>query len=121
MNQRSLTHSVELRQSGQRAIGRWRTKDDTGVAVDSKGELPDGAAFSGPAELKKIVAARKDELCRNLVKRALGYVLCRTPSGYDEVVADEIAVQIAKDGYRFHDLWVKVAVSYPFLNRRVGR
>lgn len=100
-------------------LGRWRTKDDTGVAVDSKGELPDGAVFSNPAELKKIVASRKDELCRNLVKRVLGYVLCRTPQGYDEVVADEIAAQIAANGYRFHDIWIRVVTSYPFLNRRI--
>jgi hypothetical protein len=100
-------------------LGRWRTKDDTGVAVDAKGVLPDGAVFASPAELKKIVAARKDELCRNLVKRVLGYVLCRAPQGYDEVVADEIAAQIAANGYRFHDIWIRVVTSYPFLNRRI--
>jgi hypothetical protein len=102
-------------------LGRWRTKDDTGSAVDAKGELPDGAVFASPAELKKIVAARKDELCRNLVKRILGYVLCRAPQGYDEVVADEIAAQIAREGYGFHDIWIKVVTSFPFLNRRIGR
>jgi hypothetical protein len=37
------------------------------------------------------------------------------------VVVDEIAAAVAKDGYRFQTLWVKVATSYPFLNRRIAR
>ena len=102
-------------------LGRWRTKDDTGVAVDVKGELPDGSKFASPAELKAIVASRKDEFCRNLVRRALAYTLCRSLHGYDEVVADEIAAQVAKEGYRFQDLWIKIATSYPFLYRRIER
>ncbi|MBV8880843.1 MAG: DUF1592 domain-containing protein [Planctomycetaceae bacterium] len=101
--------------------GKWREVDDTGVAVDTKGELPGGIAFSGPAELKKIVSDRKDEFCRNLVKRVLAYTLCRSLSGYDEVVADEIADDVIKDGYKFQTIWVKVATSYPFLNRRISR
>ena len=110
---RPLTTTIDI-------AGKWRDKDDTGVPVDAKGELPGGTAFSGPAELKKIVLARKDEFCRNLVRRILAYTLCRSLSGYDEVVADEIAEEVVKDGYKFQTIWVKVATSYPFLNRRIS-
>jgi hypothetical protein len=99
-------------------LGRWRDRDDTGSLVDSKGELPGEITFSGPAELKRIVLARKDDFCRNLVRRALAHTLCRSLAGYDEIVADEIAEEVARDGYRFQTLWVKIASSYLFLNRR---
>jgi hypothetical protein len=99
-------------------LGRWRDRDDTGSLVDSKGELPGEITFSGPAELKRIVLARKDDFCRNLVRRALAHTLCRSLAGYDEIVADEIAEEVARDGYRFQTVWVKIATSYLFLNRR---
>ncbi len=102
-------------------VGRWRDKDDTGALVDAKGELPGDVTFNGPADLKAIVVARKNEFCRNLVRRALAHTLCRSLSGYDEIVADEIADDVAKDGYKFQTIWIKVATSYPFLNRKIAR
>jgi hypothetical protein len=103
------------------AIGRWRDRDDTGGAVDASGELPGRQAFQSPQDLKRIIAARKDELCHTLVSRFLAFTLCHHLEGYDEVVADEIAAAVAKDGYRFQTLLVQVATSYPFLNRRISR
>jgi len=102
-------------------VGRWRDKDESGLPIDAKGELPGDIRFSGPAELKRIVLARKDEFCRNLVRRILAHTLCRSLSGYDEIVADEIADAVARDGYRFQTIWIQVATSYPFLNRRISR
>src|ERR1051325_1645005 len=43
------------------AIGRWRTQDDTGGAIDASGELPGGKHFTSPKELKSIIAARKND------------------------------------------------------------
>ena len=102
-------------------LGRWRDRDDTGAPVDATGELPGRQRFGTPADLKTIVAAKKDDFIRGLVGRILAYTLCRSLHGYDEVVADQIADAVAKDGYRFQTLWVQIATSYPFLNRRVTR
>ncbi len=102
-------------------IGRWRDKDDTGAAVDALGELPGGINFRSPQELKHVLAARKDEFCHALVERFLAHALCRHLSGYDEVVVDDLSAEVAKGGYHLQDLLIKVATSYPFLNRRVAR
>ena len=102
-------------------LGRWRDRDDTGAPVDAVGELPGRQRFSTPGDLKRLISARKDDFCRALVQRILAYTLCRSLSGYDEVIADEIADAVAKDGYRFQTVWVKIATSYPFLNRRISR
>ena len=101
------------------AIGRWRDRDDTGGAVDAAGELPGKAVFRTPQDLKRIIGARKDDFCRTLTAKLLAYALCRHLDGYDEVVADEIAAAVAKDGYRFQTLITAIVTSYPFMNHHV--
>src|SRR5436190_11220100 len=59
------------------AIGRWRDKDDSGGAIDATGELPGGHRFGTPKELKRIIAGRTDDFCRNLTGILLAYALCR--------------------------------------------
>ncbi len=101
------------------AIGRWRDQDDTGGAIDAAGELPGGKRFASPKELKAIIAARKDDLARNLTEKLLAYALCRQLEGYDEIVVDHLMETIAKDGYRMQTLITEIVTSYPFVNRRV--
>lgn len=101
------------------AIGRWRDRDDSGAPIDAAGELPGGKRFASPQELKNIIAARQDELARNLAEKLLAYVLCRQVIGYDEIVVDRVVETIARDGYRMQSLITEIVTSYPFLNRRV--
>jgi mono/diheme cytochrome c family protein len=101
------------------AIGRWRDRDDSGGPIDAAGELPGDRAFRSPKELKRILAERAGDLCRNLVGRLLAYALCRQLEGYDEVVVDRLAAEAARDGFRMQTLVVAVATSYPFTHRRV--
>ena len=101
------------------AIGRWRDRDDQGGKIDSVGELPSGESFSTPAELKVIVASRKQKLARNLTEKLLAYALCRQLDGYDEIVVDQLMETIAKDDYRMQSLISEVVTSYPFTHKRV--
>jgi hypothetical protein len=101
------------------AIGRWRNQDDSGGAIDAVGELPGGRHFSSPKELKIIIAARKDELARNLTEKLLAYALCRQLEGYDEIVVDHLMETIARDGYRMQTLISGIVSSYPFVNHRI--
>lgn len=101
------------------AIGRWRETDDAGGAIDAAGELPGGKRFSSPKELKAIIAARHEELARNLTERLLAYALCRQLEGYDEIVVDRLMETLAQDGYRLQSLITAIVTSYPFTQRRV--
>ena len=101
------------------AIGRWRDRDDTGGAIEAAGELPGGKRFSAPKDLKTLIAARSDDLARNLTEKFLAYALCRQLEGYDEVVVDHLMETLAKDGYRLQTLITEIATSYPFTHRRV--
>jgi len=101
------------------AIGRWRDHDDTGGAIDAAGELPGGKHFTSPKELKTIIAARADDLARNVTEKLLAYALCRQLEGYDEIVVDHLMETIAKDGYRMQTLITEIVTSYPFTHRRI--
>lgn len=101
------------------AIGRWRDQDDTGGKIDAVGELPGGKHFSSPKELKALIAARKDDLARNLTEKLMAYALCRQLGGYDQIVMDHLMENIAKDGYRMQTLIAEIITSYPFVNHRI--
>jgi cytochrome c553 len=100
------------------AVGRWRTQDDNGGVIDAVGELPGKLRFSSPAGLKQILLARKDEFARTLTGALLSFALGRELTAYDEVVADALADQAARDGDRLDTVVVGIATSHPFLNRQ---
>jgi hypothetical protein len=101
------------------AIGRWREKNDIGVAIDSAGKLPNGETFSTPAELKGLLARRKADLARNLTERLMAFALGRQLEGYDEIVIDQLMVKIAEDKYRVRTMITEVITSYLFTHRKV--
>jgi hypothetical protein len=69
--------------------------------------------------LKAIIAAREEDLARNLTEKLLAYALCRPLEGYDEIVVDHLMENIAKDDYRMQTLIAEIVTSYPFTNRRI--
>ncbi|MEM7391629.1 MAG: DUF1588 domain-containing protein [Verrucomicrobiota bacterium] len=101
------------------AIGRWREKNDAGVAIDSAGKLPTGAVFSSPAELKRLLAGREADLARNLTERLMAHALGRQLEGYDEIVIDRLMTRMAEDEYRVRTIITEVITSYLFTHRRV--
>ena len=101
------------------AIGRWRDRDSNGETIDATGELPGGERFSGPEDLKAIIAGRTYDLARNLVEKLLAYALGRRLEGYDEIVVDNLMQEIAGDGFRMRTLITAVVTSYPFTHRRI--
>jgi len=103
------------------AVGRWRDRNEAGIAIDSAGKLPTGAAFSNPAELKRLLAGRESDLARNLTERFMAYALGRPLEGYDEVVIDQLMTRIAADQYRVRTILTEVIASYLFTHRRIEK
>jgi uncharacterized protein DUF1592/uncharacterized protein DUF1588/uncharacterized protein DUF1585/uncharacterized protein DUF1587/uncharacterized protein DUF1595 len=102
------------------AIGRWRDRDTNGRPIDAAGELPGGQRFTGPADLKTILAGRSADVARNVVERLLAYALGRKLEGHDEIVVDDLMSEVAADGYRMRAIIHGVVTSYPFTHRRIG-
>ncbi len=99
------------------AVGGWRTRDGK-EPVDASGLLPDGRSFNGPAELKAVLLARKDQFARCLSEKMLAYALGRETERTDRCTVDAIARDLAAADYRFSALVRAVVRSEPFLMRR---
>lgn len=99
------------------AIGRWRDEIG-GTPVDATGVLANGEKFSGPAELKKHILARKDLFTRNLVEKMLSYALGRGLEPHDITAVRKIVAAVEKDGYRSSTLIQEIVKSYPFQYRK---
>ena len=98
-------------------IGTWRTTV-ADVSLDTSGELPDGAKFTGPVELKRLLVERRDEFTRNITERMFSYALGRGVEQTDWLTIRQIARTVAKDGYRSRRLVLEIARSVPFQFRR---
>ncbi|MFN0119895.1 MAG: DUF1592 domain-containing protein, partial [Blastocatellia bacterium] len=102
------------------AIGKWRTKD-AGVLIDASGKLPGGAAFSGPAELKKVLlGGHRDEFAAAVTEKLLTYALGRGLESYDAPTVREILRETTKDNHRLPALINAIVNSNPFQMRRTS-
>ena len=99
------------------AVGAWRERDGQ-RPVDAAATLPDGRAFNGPVELKKLLLGRRDDFVRNLVEKMLTYALGRGVEYYDGPEVKRIRKAMADNHYRLSTLVLEIARSYPFQHRR---
>lgn len=98
-------------------IGAWREKE--GVAkVDASGILPDGTKFAGPAQLRAVLLARKDEFIRTFATKMLTYAIGRGMTASDECSIDEIVKKTKAGGYKFQAMVNAIVQSEPFRMRR---
>lgn len=98
------------------AVGAWRDTDGD-YAIDATGELPDGTAFDGAAELAALLAG-DPRFTRCLSEKMLVYALGRGLESFDGATVDDIHAQLLARGGRLRDLIALVVESDPFLFRR---
>jgi hypothetical protein len=99
------------------AIGAWRTKEGK-FDVDASGQLPSGETFKGPAELKKLLLARKEAFVRNLSRKMLSYALGRGIESHDRPAVEKICRAVADKNYGLRTMVHQVVQSDAFLKRR---
>ena len=99
-------------------IGRFRTSEQDGTAIDSSGSLPGGIEFRGPGGLKRVLLDRKDQFVECLASELLTYALGRGLEYYDMPAVRRIRRETASHDYRFSSLVLAVVNSEPFLMRR---
>jgi mono/diheme cytochrome c family protein len=95
------------------AIGRWRTQD-ANQNIDSSGVLPNGQKFQGSAEMKAILASRKDAFAECLTEKLMIYALGRGLEGFDRTATKKIVARLKQNDYRFSALISGIVDSVPF-------
>jgi hypothetical protein len=103
------------------AIGRWRTVDESWLAIDASGTLPGGVTFDGVSGLRTALLGRPEPFVGTLTEKLLTYALGRGVTYADEPAVRQIRRTAAADNYRFPSLIAAIAESAPFQMRRAGQ
>jgi hypothetical protein len=100
--------------------GSWRLKEggERGTPIDPAGVLPDGTKFSGPADLRRILAGRRSQVAQTVTEKLLIYALGRGIEYYDEPAVRKILREAEGKDYRWSSLILGIVNSTPFQMRR---
>jgi mono/diheme cytochrome c family protein len=99
------------------AIGEWRDIDAAGSPIDASAKLPDGTAFAGPVELRKVLLNHADDFLTTLTEKLLTYALGRGLEAADGPAIRQIKRDAARANYRFVPLVEGIVTSTPFQMR----
>jgi len=97
--------------------GKWRDLDESGVAIDASGSLPDGTKFVGADGLTKALLG-SDRFVTVLTEKMLTYALGRGVEYYDAPAVRTIVRDAAREDYRFTALIRGIVRSTAFQMRR---
>ncbi|HBY60691.1 MAG TPA: hypothetical protein DEH78_12770 [Solibacterales bacterium] len=99
------------------AVGRWRTRDESG-AIDPSGGLPDGSRFDGVAGLQQAILARPELFAATFTEKLLTYALGRGVEHSDAPAVRRIVAHAGGNGFRFSSFIAGMVNSTPFQMRR---
>ena len=93
--------------------GSWRVRD-SGVPVETLGELYDGTPLAGPGDLRSALLGRPESLVRSFTENLMAYALGRRIEHSDMPAVRSVARAAAADDYRLTAFVRAVALSDPF-------
>ena len=100
-------------------VGRRRTHDLGGRAVDARAAFPKGPEGEGLQGIRQYIRNhREPDFVRGFARRLLAYALGRSVALSDEVLIQEISNQPPADGFRFDTVLERIVTSRQFLNKR---
>ena len=99
------------------AIGRWRTTNEAGAAIDASAVLADGTAVDGPATLRRALLEHRDDFALTVTSKLLTYALGRGVEDYDMPAVRQILRDAAPGDYKWSSIVVGIAKSLPFQMR----
>jgi hypothetical protein len=99
------------------AVGAWRTVDESGTRVDASASLPDGTRFEGPAGLRKLLLANREQFVTTVVEKLLTYALGRELAYYDSPAVRQVVRAAAKENFRWSSIILNIVKSTPFQMR----
>jgi len=99
------------------ATGKWRTEDGR-FPIDASGVFPNGRTFTGPAELKTVLAESIPDFTRGLAEKLLTYALGRGVESFDRPAVRSLVRQTSAADYRMQALILAIVESVPFQQRR---
>ena len=102
------------------SIGGWRTADETGHPVDTRGTAANGAAIDGPGSLRAMLLAQPEQFPRTVTEKLLVYALGRPLQHEDRPVVRAVVRDAANGGYRWSALILGIVKSPVFAGASAG-
>jgi mono/diheme cytochrome c family protein len=99
------------------AIGQWRTID-AHAPIDASAVLVDGTKFTGPAELRNVLLARREQVVRTVTENLMTYAIGRGIEFYDEPSIRQIVRDAQSHEYRWSSIILGIVKSAPFEMRK---
>jgi len=100
-------------------VGKRRTDDLGGRAVDARATFPGGAEGEGLQGIRQYIRDhREDDFVEGFSGKLLAYALGRSLALSDDLLIQEIGREFADDGYRFETVIDSIVTSRQFLNKR---
>jgi mono/diheme cytochrome c family protein len=100
------------------AIGRWRTRDESGSPLEVSGNLPGGETFQGVTGLRQALVAHPEVFASTMTEKLLTFGLGRGVDYRDAPAVRAIVREAAREDYRLSSLVKAVVKSAPFRMRR---
>jgi mono/diheme cytochrome c family protein len=97
-------------------VGTWREVDGR-TPVDASGQLVDGTAVKGPADLRAALLSRSDAFASNVTEKLFTYALGRPAQYFDMPAVRAVVRRAAQNDYRFSSLILGVVSSDAFQMR----
>ena len=98
------------------AVGRYRTTDTGGFAIDSTGVLFDGRTFNGPTELSQVISA-DPKFADCAARQLFTYALGRAPIASDACTLQSMTQAFTQNGERLPALITALVASDTFTHR----
>lgn len=100
-------------------VGRRRTHDLGGRAVDARAAFPKGPEGEGLQGIRQYIRNHREaDFVRGFARRLLAYALGRSVALSDEALIQEISNQPPADGFRFNTVLERIVTSRQFLKKR---
>ncbi len=105
------------------AVGQWRTEERVATGkggnppVNASGTMPDGRAYNGPDEFKKIMAQDVDRFAEAFVEQLATFALRRVMTLDDRAQLTVIAAATKPGGHRLRDVIEQLVMSPLFQKR----
>ena len=99
------------------AIGRWRTRSESGGPIDTAGVLPDGSPVDGPDGLRAQLLRAPEQFVTTVTEKLLIYALGRGLEHYDAPTVRAIVREAGGEAYSFSSIVLGIVNSTPFQMR----
>lgn len=100
------------------AVGRFRDKDESGLPLDTSGQVKDGAKFAGIEGLRTYLGTQDKQFTQHFCRKLAGFALGRQVLPTDKALIEKMKADLKANDGKLSSAILAVVTSRQFLNKR---